>query len=193
MLVSLVTIYASTMRTIGFRTNILFAIAAAFGVIAALGKPWYGPSNAASDAQMEDLFGDLARIVGEPAGTSGWDALQTADQLIAGLAIATVALLTLTFVPTLQRHVQALARWGALATVGVVLYTLVDGPGTTATAEPRHGMLLALAASLVLLTSAWTVAEAPSRRRVAPKAYTPPPAPAPVVGSDDERWGPPQF
>ena len=89
--------------------------------------------------------------------------------------------------------VLSLARWGALATVGVVLYTLVDGPGTTATAEPRHGLLLALAAALVLLSSAWTVAEAPSRRRVAPKTYTPPPAPAPLVGSDDERWGPPQF
>ena len=32
------------MRTIGFRSNILFAIAAACGVIAALGRPWYGPS-----------------------------------------------------------------------------------------------------------------------------------------------------
>jgi hypothetical protein len=181
------------MRTIGFRTNILFAIAAAFGVIAALGRPWYGPSAPASDAQMEDLFDGLARAVGEPGGTAGWEALQTSDQMIAGLAVATVALLTLTLVPTLQRHMQPLARWGALATVGVVLYTLVDGPGTTAMAEPRQGLLLALGASLVLLTSAWTVAEAPTRRRVAPKTYTPPPAPAPAVASDEERWGPPQY
>jgi hypothetical protein len=181
------------MRAIGFRTNVLFAIAAAFGVVAALGKPWYGPSAPASDAEMEDLFGGIARIVTEPGGTAGWEALQTADQLIAGLTIGTVALLALTLVPTLQRHVQPLARWSALATVGTVLFTLVDRPGTAAMAEPRQGLLLALAASLVLLTSAWTVAEAPARRRVARKTYTPPPAPAPALGSDDERWGPPQY
>ncbi len=181
------------MRTIGFRTNVLFAIAAAFGVIAALGKPWYGPSAPASDAEMEDLFGGVARIVTKPDGTPGWEALQTADQLIAGLAVGTVALLILTLLPTLQQHLQPLARWGALATVGVLLYTLVDGPGTAARAEPRQGLLLALAASLVLRASAWTVAEAPARRRVAPKTYTPPPAPAPAAASDEERWGPTQF
>ena len=37
------------MRTIGFRSNILFAIAAAFGVVAALGRPWYGASPAATE------------------------------------------------------------------------------------------------------------------------------------------------
>ena len=74
-----------------------------------------------------------------------------------------------------------------------MFYTLVDRPDAAAMAEPRHGLLLALTASLVLLASAWTVSEAPSRRRVPPKTDTPPPAPAPVVGSDDERWGPPQY
>jgi hypothetical protein len=184
------TITPSTMRTIGFRSNVLIAIAAAFGVIAALGKPWYGPSIPASDARMEDLFDGIARSVGEPGGTSGWTALHTTDQLIAGLAVATVVLLALTLVPALQHQLQPLARWGALATVGVVLVTLLDGPNTAAMAEPRHGVLLALAASLVLLASTWTVAAAPSRRHVAPKAYTPPP-PAPVYDAD--HWGPPQF
>jgi hypothetical protein len=178
------------MRTIGFRSNILFAIAAAFGVVAALGQPWYGPSIPASDAQMEDLFGGIGRAVGERGGTTGWEALQTVDQVIAGLAVGTAALLLLTLVPAIAHQLQPLARWGALATVAVVLYTLVDGPGTTAMAEPRSGLLLALAASLVLLASAWTVAAAPSRRRVEPKSYTPPP-PAPVYDAD--QWGPPQF
>ncbi len=181
------------MRTIGFRSNILFAIAAAFGVVAALGKPWYGPSLPASEAQMEDLFGGIARTVTEPDGTTGWLALHTTDQLIAGLAVGTAALLVLTLIPALQQHLQPLARWGALATVGVVLFTMVDGPGTAAMAEPRHGLLLALAASLVLLASTWTVATAPARRRVAPRTYTPPPAPVSVAVSDDDRWGPPQF
>ena len=109
------------MRTIGFRSNILFAIAAAIGVIAALGRPWYGRSADPTDARMEDLFNGIGRAFTEPGGTSGWAALATADKLIAGLALVTVALLVLTLVPALQRHVQALARWTALATLGVVL------------------------------------------------------------------------
>ena len=182
------------MRTIGFRTNVLFAIAAAFGVVAALGKPWYGPKVPASDARMEDLFSGIGRAVGEPGGTAGWEALTTTDQLITGLAVGTAVLVALTLFTSLQRHVQPLARWGALATGGVVLFTLVHRPDTTAMAEPRHGLLLGHAASLVLLASTWTVAAAPTRRRVAEKTYTPPPAPSPASGlSDDERWGPQQF
>src|SRR3954469_8738819 len=119
------TITPSTMRTIGFRSNVLIAIAAAFGVIAALGKPWYGPSIPASDARMEDLFDGIARSVGEPGGTPGWTALHTTDQLIAGLAVGTVVVLALPLVPALQQQLQPLARWGALATVGVVLLTLL--------------------------------------------------------------------
>jgi hypothetical protein len=178
------------MRTIGFRSNILFAIAAAFGVIAALGRPWYGPALAPSDAAMEDLFTVVGRAATDPDGVRGWDALNGADQLIAALAVATAGLLVLTLVPSLQRQLQPVARWGALATVGVLLYTLVAGPGGPATEEPRNGLLLALAASLVLLASTWTVAAAPARRRVPPKTYTPPP---PAPASDPDSWGPPQY
>jgi hypothetical protein len=178
------------MRTIGFRSNILVAIAAAFGVIAALGRPWYGPTSPGTDAQMEDLFSGIARAFTEPGGTTGWDALQTADRLLAGLAVATAVLLALTLLPALQRHVQPLARWGALASVGVVLVKLVDNPDAAAMAEPRQGVFLALGASLVLLASTWTVAAAPSRRRTPPKTYTPPPAP---TYDPDASYGPPQY
>jgi hypothetical protein len=178
------------MRTIGFRSNILFAIAAACGVIASLGRPWYGPSKPGTDAEMEDLFGDIGRTLTEPHGTDGWTALHTADQLLAGLAVVTVALLVLTLVPALQRHMQPLARWCALATVGVVLLKLVDGPDAASMSEPRNGIFLALAASLVLLASTWAVAAAPSRKHVPPKTYTPPPAPA---HEPEANWGPQQF
>jgi hypothetical protein len=180
------------MRTIGFRSNILFAIAAACGVIAALGRPWYGPSVPADEEErVESLGSAVGRVLTDPQGTDGWTALETADRVLAGLAIATVVLLVLALVPALQRHVQALARWCALATVGVVLVKLIDGADGAAMGEPRNGAFLALAASLVLLASTWTVAAAPSRRRTPPKSYTPPPAP--VALSDDERWGPLQF
>jgi hypothetical protein len=178
------------MRTIGFRSNILFAIAAACGVIAALSRPWYGPSVPGTGGQMEKLWSDVGRALTDPEGTDGWTALQTADKLLAGLAVATVLLLVLALVPALQRHVQALARWCALATVGVVFVKMVDVPGGAATSELRNGIFLAFAASLVLLASSWTVAAAPSRRRTPPKTYTPPPAP---VYDSDASYGPPQY
>jgi len=178
------------MRTIGFRSNILFAIAAAIGVIAALGRPWYGRAADPTDARMEDLFNGIGRAATERGGTSGWAALATADKLLAGLALGTVVLLVLTLAPALQRHVQALARWTALATLGVVLVKLVDEPGSNAVSEPRHGILIALGAALVLVASTNTVATAPQRRRAPVRPYVPPPPP---VYEPDSSYGPPQF
>jgi hypothetical protein len=182
---------ALNMRTIGFRSNILFAIAAACGVIAALGRPWYGPAVPAGDeGRIEDLGTAIGRALTDPQGTDGWTALETADRVLAGLAVATVVLLVLALAPALQRHVQPLARWSALATVAVVLVKLIDDPGKASMGEPRNGAFLALAAALILLASSWTVAAAPARRRTPPKTYTPPP-PAPY--EPDTSYGPPQF
>ena len=178
------------MRTIGFRSNILFAIAAACGVIAALSRPWYGASVPGTGGQMEKLWTDVGRTLTDPEGTDGWTALQTADKLLAGLAVATVLLLVLALVPGLQRHVQALARWCALATVGVVFVKMIDVPSAASMSELRNGAFLALGAALILLASAWTVATAPSRRRTPPKTYTPPAAPA---YERDASYGPPQL
>ena len=178
------------MRTIGFRSNLLFAVAAAFGIIASLSRPWYGPPGKATDAQMEDLLGGIGRAFTEPVGTSGWAALQTADQLIAGLAVGTAVVLLLTLVPALQQQLRPLARWGALATVGVILVKLVDTPDARALSEPRHGLFIALASSLVLVASAASVATAPSRKRKPVKTYTPPPPP---TYDADASYGPPQF
>jgi hypothetical protein len=178
------------MRTIGFRSNIVFAIAAAFGVIVALGQPWYGPSTAPTDARMEDLFNGIGRAFTESGGTTGWDALESADSLIAGLACLTVLLLVLALVQSLQVHMQPLARWSALATFGVIVVKLIDEPGGSGLSEPRHGTFIALAAAAVLVASSATVASAPSRRRTPPRTYAPPPAPD---YTPDSSYGPPQF
>ena len=104
--------------------------------------------------------------------------------------MGTAVLLLLTLIPFLQRQLQPLARWGALATVGVVLVKLVDVPEARALSEPRHGAFVALAASLVLLASTATVASAPARKRKPVPAYVPPPAP---TYEPDASYGPPQF
>jgi len=179
------------MRTIGFRSNILFAIAAAVGVLAALGRPWYAPAvEGDKSAQMESLLSGIGRAFTEPGGRTGWESFTQADKMIAGLAIATVVLLVLAMIPAIQLHVQALARWTALATFGVVLVKLIDEPGANTATEPRYGILLALVAAGVLVGSAWTVAAAPSRRKHETRTYTPPPPPEPVPESS---WGPTQF
>ena len=178
------------MGTIGFRSNIFFAIAAAIGVIAALGRPWYGPSATPTNARMEDLFAGIGRAFTEHGGTTGWDALQSADTLIAGLAAGTVFLLLLTLIVPLQAHVQMLARWSGLATFGVIAVKLIDEPAANSMSEPRHGLFIALAAAGVLVASSMTVAAAPKRHRTPAKTYTPPPAPRHEPGAS---YGPPQF
>jgi hypothetical protein len=173
------------MRTIGARSNVLVAIAAACGVIAALGRPWFGPPLPATGAEMEDMFSGIGRALLDSGGTSGWDALQTADRIIAGLAAGTAVLLVLALVPAVHRFAAELARWTALATVGVIAVELIGGPDAAPMSELRHGGLFALAAALVLLTCAWTAAAAPTQRRTPVKAYTPPPPP--VYEGGDER------
>jgi hypothetical protein len=190
--------HVTHMRTIGFRTNILFAIAAAIGVVASLGRPWYGPSPiAAKDQavgelpnQMEDFFSGIGRAFSATEGTTGWAALSTADSLIAGLAIGTVVLLLLTLVRPLQIHVQALARWTSLATFVVIAVKLIDEPGANVLHEPRQGIMIGLGAAAVLVASTMTVAAAPQRRRTQVKSYTPPPAPN---YAPDSSHGPPQY
>jgi hypothetical protein len=186
------------MRTIGFRSNILFAIAAAFGVVASLGRPWYARTPTASadqamgelPSEMENFFSGIGRAFSDQAGTTGWVALHTADRLIAGLAVTTVLFLLLSLAPALQRHVQDLARWTALATFAVVMVKLIDEPGANRLHEPRYGVLVALGCSGVLVASAMTLATTPPRKHVPVKAYKPPPAP---VHEPTGSHGPPQF
>jgi preprotein translocase subunit Sec61beta len=179
------------MRTIGFRSNILFAIAAAIGVVAALGRPWYAPVvKGDEDAQMESLLNGVGRAFTEPSGRTGWESFTQADSLMAGLAVATVILVVLAMVPAVQRHVQALARWTGLATFGVVLVKFFDEPGPNAAVEPRYGLLIALLSAAVLVASAMTVAAAPSRRKHEVRAYVPPAAPE---HAPESSWGPTQY
>jgi len=42
------------MRTIGFRSNVLFIIAAAAGLVAALGRPWYAKAPVQTIARYDE-------------------------------------------------------------------------------------------------------------------------------------------
>jgi hypothetical protein len=179
------------MRTLGFRTHVLMAIAAAAGLVATLGRPWYAsaPVTEATDVGIGDINGPLnqffdgvERWVVDPAGTTGWDSLDHAGLALAAMAgVAALGGLACLAAP-LQALGRDLLRYGALAAFAIVAWRLVDSPGANAQLELRHGALAAAGCAAVLLTCALGVASAPLRRRVAPRSYVPPPPP-PVFGS----------
>jgi hypothetical protein len=181
------------MRTLGFRTHVLLACAAAAGVIAALARPWYAaaPShetNAAAgvgsiQGPVDSLAAGMNRWVSSPDGTAGWDALGVWGTVIAVLAGLTAVGALACLVPALQGIARDVLRYGALACAGVVLWKLVDTPGPNAELELRFGAFVAAAAALIAFSSGSAVASTPLRHRVTTRtAYAPPPPP-PTYGS----------
>jgi len=132
----------STMRTIGFRTHVLLALAAAVGLIATLGRPWYAPAPVAvpdEAADIGDINGPLnqfftaaERWISDSAGTSGWESLDSAGIALAAMAgVAALGALAC-LVPALQALGRDLLRYGALAAFGIAAWKLMDSPGPNA-------------------------------------------------------------
>jgi hypothetical protein len=166
------------MRTLGFRTHVLFAVAAAAGVIAALAEPWYAraPRAPAADGTavgsihgpVDGLAEGVSRWIGETAGTSGWDGLGPWGSVLAGAAALTALGALGCLVPALQGVAREALRYGGLATFGVAVWKLIDTPGPNAAMEPRFGAFVAVAAALIAVSSGSAVASAPLKRRTAP-------------------------
>jgi hypothetical protein len=178
----------ATMRTLGFRTHALLALAAAVGVIAALGRPWYADTPKPLEDDLETigklhgpvngLTAGIERWFTETAGTVGWDALGSVGIAIAAMAGLTAVGALACLVPPLQGVAREALRYGALACCGLVVWRLIDTPGPNAALEPRYGAFVAAAAALIALTSASAVASAPLRARRRPQAtYVAPAAP----------------
>lgn len=176
------------MRTLGFRTHVLLAVAAAVGVIAAIARPWYAPAPPPVEAEaavgtlggpVDGLRAGVGRWVSQNDGTAGWEALGTWGTVIAALAAVTAVAALACLVPALQGIAREALRYAALAGFGIVAWKLVDSPGPNAELELRFGALVAAAAALIAFTSGSAVASAPlRRRRPAPAAYAasaPPP------------------
>jgi hypothetical protein len=166
------------MRTLGFRTHALLAVAAAIGVVAALAEPWYAPAPqvVAADGSavgslngpVEGFAAGMERWVTDGVGTSGWDALGTWGTVLAACAGLTAAGALGCLVPALQGLARELLRYSALATFGVALWKLIDTPGPNAAMEPRLGAFVAVGAALIAVSSGSAVAGAPLKRRTAP-------------------------
>jgi hypothetical protein len=166
------------MRTLGFRTHALLAVAAAVGVIAALAEPWYAPApqavaadaaaGATINGPVDGLAAGMQRWITESAGTAGWDALGVWGTVLAGCAVLTGIGALGCLVPSLQGVAREALRYSALATFGIALWKLIDTPGPNAAMEPRLGAFVAVFAALIAVTSGSAVAGAPLRRRSSP-------------------------
>jgi hypothetical protein len=166
------------MRTLGFRTHALLAVASAVAVIAALAEPWYAaaPQAVAADGTavgsikgpVDGLAAGMERWISETAGTTGWDALGTWGNVLAACAALTAIGALGCLVPALQGLAREALRYGGLATFGITVWKLIDTPGPNAVMEPRFGAFVAVGAALVAVTSGGAVASAPLKRRSAP-------------------------
>jgi hypothetical protein len=166
------------MRTLGFRTHVLFALAAAVGVIAALGRPWYAPAPRPLGDDINDI-GELqgpidglsqafSRWIGETTGTTGWDALGPWGQALAAAAAIAALGAVGCLVPALQGAAREALRYGGLACFGIAAWRFVDSPGANEALELRYGAFVAVAAALIVFTSGSAVAGAPQQRRRRP-------------------------
>jgi hypothetical protein len=173
------------MRTHGFRTHILLAIAAAAGLLVTLGMPWFAVAPVATpltddDGSMERTLNTLGRAVVSSDGVTGWHALGPWATAIAGLAGLAALMSVLCLSLAVQGAAREGARVGALGALAVIAWRLVKHP--EAGEELRHGALAAAGCALVLTSAALSVASAPLRRRKGsvfghPGVYVPPPAP----------------
>jgi hypothetical protein len=172
------------MRTLGFRTHVLLTLLACGGVVAALGMPWSasGPGRE-SEGTLDHALEALGRVVGASNGTAARDALGGWANVLTGLAAVTAVMAVLCLLAIAHGLARELLRLGALASLAIVAWKLIDHPGD----ELRQGALVAAGSALVLVASALAVASVPVKRARQPRfghpgVFVPPPAPP--------RWEP---
>ena len=169
------------MRTIGFRSNVLFILAAAFGLVAALGRPWYAPTPAQTPEEVrigdvhgpvEEFFTRLAREFTTEGGTTGWHAFNTTDTILCVLIGVAVVSALCTLVPAIQQPAREVLRLMTLAMLGIVVVKLVNTPDHIGLVERRQGVWIALGVTGIMASSAATLYNAPlMRRKAGPSLY----------------------
>jgi hypothetical protein len=179
------------MRTLGFRTHVLLALAGAVGVLYSLARPWYGASPPAKrettdigdiNGPLNAFFDGVKRWATSSDGLTGWQSLDHWGQMIAAMATVAVIGAVACMVPQVQVLGRDLARYGALAVLAIVAWKLVDPPGANEARELRSGALMAGVFAILLFTCASSVASAPLRRKIPQRTYQAPPPP-PAYGS----------
>jgi hypothetical protein len=170
------------MRSLGFRTHVLYALASAAGLVLSLGRTWYAPAPTAPapDGTVGELpdtisqfFAGLSRSITQQGGTAGWQQLNTAATFLLALALIFGVCALGTLVPRLQRGAASGAQLAALLVLATVVLELVDQPGGRAATEARLGGWIALASAVVGLGASMQLISAPRRRPAAPAKAVP--------------------
>src|SRR4051794_38216983 len=176
------------MRTLGFRTHVMFALAAAAGLVLTLSRPWYGPAPVKAPektAEIGDINGPLTgffdgvkRWGTNADGATGWKALDHwALGISAMAAIAAIGAIML-MLPAAQTLGRDLVRYASLAAFAIVVWKLLSPPGGHKSIELRNGALAGVGFSLMLMVCGSAAANAPLRRKVPQRTFVPPPPPA---------------
>jgi len=174
------------MRTIGFRSNVLFVIAAAVGLIAALGRPWYAGTPALTpeearigDVQgpVEQFFSRLAREFTTDQGTTGWAAFHSTDTILVVLVVIAIVTALGSMVAGIEQPCREVLRLVTLAMLGIVVVKLANTPDSVGLVERRQGAWIALGVTGIMASSASTLYNAPVRRKKKTRSlYEKPPA-----------------
>jgi hypothetical protein len=153
---------------------VLFILASAFGLLAALGRPWYAPAPAALAEEagigtvkspVEMFFLRLTREISTSGGTKGWDAFTTTDTILAALALIAVVTAIGAITPAIEQPCREALRLVTLAMLGIVVVKLVNTPDAIGLVERRQGVWIALCVTGIMASSASTLYSAPLTRR----------------------------
>jgi hypothetical protein len=162
------------MRTIGFRSQVLFIVAAAFGMLAALNRPWYAPTPQLPVEEtrigevhgpVESFFLRLGREFSTATGTTGWDAFTSTDTILAALVGVAVLSGLGALIPAIEQPARELLRLVTFAMLGIVVVKLANTPDHQGLVERRQGAWIALGVAGVMASSAMTLYNAPLARR----------------------------
>jgi hypothetical protein len=162
------------MRTIGFRSNVLFIIAAAVGLIAALGRPWYAHTPALTpeearigDVQgpVEQFFSRLAREFTTENGTTGWVAFHSTDTILVALVVIAIVTALGSMISGIEQPCREVLRLVTLAMLGIVVVKLANTPDGIGLVERRQGAWIALGVTGIMASSASTLYNAPLLRK----------------------------
>jgi hypothetical protein len=191
------------MRTIGYRTNVLFILAAAFGLLAALGRPWYAtaPASLGEEARIGEMatpveasFARLGREITASDGARGWDAFTSTDTILVALLAVAVVTAIGSLSPAIEVTCRELLRLVTLAMLGIVVVKLVNTPDTIGLVERRQGAWIALGVTGIMASSAATIYAAKlTRRRTGPSLidYSPQLVAQPRSHAFDTPYDPP--
>jgi hypothetical protein len=162
------------MRTIGFRSNVLFIIAASVGLLASLGRPWYAKAPVLTPEEVrigdvqgpvEQFFSRLAREFTTKNGTTGWDAFSSTDTILTVLVVIAIVSALGTMIVAVEQPCREILRLVTLAMLGIVVVKLANTPDGVGLVERRQGAWIALGVTGIMASSAATLYGAPLARR----------------------------